>query len=162
LIVSREGLAGGDHWTTTTLHGRVLRLSSSRTAMATRGRCSLVVMLYPHRNRGAHSPAAVGVASPRQEGAPRPAHEGGRRVRRLGTNGMAETEAERGCDGLSESRGRQRWGHGQNEREGPSFIAAHHAEQCGPVEGGDSSVQWQSGRTGVRSCGAEVQRQQAP
>jgi hypothetical protein len=104
LIVSREGLAGGDHWTTATLHGRVLRPSSSRTVMAMRGRCSLVVMLYSHRNRGAHCPTTVGVASPRQEGAPGPAHEGGRWVRRLGTAGVAETEAERGGDGLSESR----------------------------------------------------------
>jgi hypothetical protein len=28
------------------------------------------------------------------------------------------------------------------QREGPHFIAAHHAEQCGSVEGGEGSVRW--------------------
>jgi hypothetical protein len=35
--------------------------------------------------------------------------------------------------------------------EGPPFIATHHAEQCGPIEGGDGSVRRQSDRVGVRS-----------
>jgi hypothetical protein len=59
---------------------------------------------------------------------------------------------------------RQTRGAGMDEmqRAMPPFIAAHHAEQCGPVGGGDGSVQRQSGKAGVRSHGAEVQRQRAP
>jgi hypothetical protein len=53
--------------------------------------------------------------------------------------------------------GRQRWGRGQNEREGPSFIVVRHAERCGPIEGGDGSVQQQSGRVGMCLCSAEAQ-----
>jgi hypothetical protein len=73
-----------------------------------------------------------------------------------------ETEVEHGGDGLPVSRREAAVGHGQNEREGPPFIAAHHTEQCGPVEGGDGSVRWHSGRAGMRSCGAEAQRQWVP
>jgi hypothetical protein len=43
--------------------------------------------------------------------------------------------------------------------EGPLFIATHHAEQCRPVEGGDGSVQRQSGRAGVHSCITKAHRQ---
>jgi hypothetical protein len=71
-------------------------------------------------------------------GAPGPTHEDGRRMRRLGTDGVAETEARRNRDGLPE--GRQRWGHGQNEREGSSFIAMHCVGQCGPAQGGRGEV----------------------
>jgi hypothetical protein len=90
LIGGREGLAGSDHWKSATPHGKVLRISSSQTAMATRGRCSPVVTLCPHWNRGARWPEVGGVASPRQEGALGPAHEDGRRVRRLGTDSVAK------------------------------------------------------------------------
>jgi hypothetical protein len=120
-----------------------------------------VTMLYPRWNRDAHWPAAIGVASPRLEGAPGPTHEGRRRVRWLSTNGVAET-AERVGDGLPESRREAAVGRGQEEREGPPFIAVHHVEQCGLVEGGDSSVRWQSSRASVRSRDAEAQWQLAP
>jgi hypothetical protein len=53
LIDGQEGLTGGDHCTSATLHGKVSRTSSSQTSMAMRGRCSPVVTLCPHRNRGA-------------------------------------------------------------------------------------------------------------
>jgi hypothetical protein len=73
-----------------------------------------------------------------------------------------ETEVEHGGDGLPESRREAAVGHGQNEWEGPPFIAAHHTEQCGPVEGGDGSVRWHSGKAGMRSHGAEAQQQWVP
>jgi hypothetical protein len=65
---------------------------------------------------------------------------GERRVRRLGTDGVVETEVERNRDGLPESRREAAVGGGQDEWERLLFIAAHHVEQCGPVEGGDGSV----------------------
>jgi hypothetical protein len=43
------------------------------------------------------------------------------------------------------------------EWEGPHFIVMHNAEQCGPIEESDSSVQWQSDRAGVHSRSAEAQ-----
>jgi hypothetical protein len=60
LLGRRDGLAGDNHWTTATPHDKVSRPSSSRIVMASRGRCSLVAMLYPRQNRGVHMPAAVG------------------------------------------------------------------------------------------------------
>jgi hypothetical protein len=60
LLGRREGIAGDDHWTTVTPHGKVLRPSSSWTTMASGGRCSPVVTLCPHRNRGVHWPMTVG------------------------------------------------------------------------------------------------------
>jgi hypothetical protein len=79
---------------------------------------------------------------------------GGRRVRRLGTNGVVETEVERNRDGLPESRREAAVGGRQDERERLLFIAAHHVEQCGPVEGGDGSVRRLGGKAGVHSGGA--------
>jgi hypothetical protein len=42
--------------------------------------------------------------------------------------------------------------------EGLPFIAVHHAEPCGPVEGVDGSVWRQGGRAGMHPCGAEAHR----
>jgi hypothetical protein len=55
-----------------------------------------VATLYPHWNRGARWPVAVGVVSPRWEGAPGPAREGrkageaARHQRRGGNRGGAQ------------------------------------------------------------------------
>jgi hypothetical protein len=61
-------------------------------------------------------------ASPRWVGAPGPAHEDGRRVRRLGTDGAAETEVR--CDRAAYWR-EATLGAWTNKWEGSSFIAAH-------------------------------------
>jgi hypothetical protein len=50
---------------------------------------------------------------PRRKGALGPTHEGGRQVRRLGIDNVAEIEVGRGVDGLPESRGEAAVGRGQ-------------------------------------------------